>query len=89
MVNGLSGQKDTGQGRELSRLAVKAAACGRGLSKSYGSFPPLLALSCFVAQDGLELPILLPELPQGRGLLSIPLYLDSLLTVKSKLEKGK
>lgn len=83
------GRKIQGRGESSVGLAVKAAACGRGLSKSYRSFPPLLALSCFVAQDGLELPILLPELPQGRGLLSIPLYLDSLLTVKSKLEKGK
>lgn len=52
-------------------------------------FPPLLALSCFVAQDGFKLLILLAGLPQWQGLPSIPLYPDSLFSVKSKMEEGK
>lgn len=73
----------------LVGLAVKAAACGHGLSNRYHSFPPLLALSCFVAQDGFKLLILLAGLPQWQGLPSIPLYPDSLFSVKSKMEEGK
>lgn len=64
MVSGLSGQKDTWWGTECSvGLAMTAAAHRHGLSNRLLLFsPPLFALSCFVAQDGLKLPILLPEL---------------------------
>lgn len=58
MVSGLSGQKDTWWGTECSVGLAMTAAAHRLLLFS----PPLFALSCFAAQDGLKLPILLPEL---------------------------
>lgn len=70
MVNGLSGQKDKGWGIEcLVGLAVKAAACGHGLSNRLPLFPLLSWL--YLA--------LLPRMGsnsqcfcQWRGLPSIP-----------------
>lgn len=60
MASGLSGQKDTWWGTECSvGLAMTAAAHGHGLSNRLLLFP---LLSLLVAQDGLKLPILLPEL---------------------------